>query len=512
MKDSYTKNYILIYFWQILSVFLGLVSLFIVIPLLSADESLFGIYSICISLTAFYSYADIGFITAGQKYASEYFAKGNLKDEIKVIAFTSFVFFLFVSLIGFVILVFGFFPQIVISGLKLDQEYTVARKLLIILAFSSPIIVAQRTIQSIFTIRVTDYIYQKFTVIGNVLKILSVFYFFRPGTYNIVNYFLFTQIINICIVLVAIFYVKKKVNYSILLFFQSFRFNSLVFNSVKSLAFSSLIVTVSWIIFYELDIFVIGKVMGIKSASMFAISLSVMSLFRSFFGIFYSPFTARFNHFIGNKDLEGLKYFFIHIVKILLPIIVISVLVVSILMKSFILSWVGSSYYDAIEVTALIILSNIFAFISYPVGALIVSLEKIRLMYINSIIIPVVYWLGITLTYSYFGIKSFAIFKIIAFTITASVYLRFALVFTGYSLIQFFKSILIPYILPVFSTVLIAIYIRNILPSDNSKISLLLNIISILIIIIIGLGLSIITSKYFRNYVFNFVNSLSIKI
>lgn len=511
MNKKYTLNYLKIYFWQFLSVFLGLASLFVVIPFLSVDKSVFGIYSICVSLTIFYSYADIGFISAGQKYASEFFAKGDLKNEIKVISFTSFIFLVFVSLIGLVILGLSFNPNIIISDIQTENEFIIARQLLMILALSSPIIVGQRAVQSIFTVRVKDYIYQKFTVIGNVVKILSVFFFFGKGSYNIVLYFLFMQIVNLSIVLFSALYVKIKINYSWPLFFSSFRFNFLTYNHVKSLAYTSLFLTLSWIVYYELDLFVIGKFVGVEATGVFAIALSLLSLFRSFFGIFYSPFTARFNHFVGNGDLEELKVFVMHIVKIFLPVIVLSILVVSILTKPFILSWVGSQYYDSIGIASFIVLCNILAFISYPSGALFMALERLRILYLIALLIPIVYWVGISLTFNYFGLMAFAIFKITAFVFSTLVYLYYLLQFTGQSLIQFVKSVILPYLFPISLSVLVALYLKDILPTEHSKLSLLINITTIGLIIFFGLVVSLITSKYFRKYVFSILELIQPK-
>ena len=91
MQKSYTKNYLKIYFWQILSILLNLFSIFIVIPRLSSQPLIYGIYSICASAVIFLSYADLGFMNAGYKYASECYARGEKKEEIKVIGFVSFV-------------------------------------------------------------------------------------------------------------------------------------------------------------------------------------------------------------------------------------------------------------------------------------------------------------------------------------------------------------------------------------------------------------------------------------
>lgn len=62
---------------------------------LSSNKILYGIYSICISLTIFYNYADVGFLSAGQKYAAESYAKGDRTGEMSIISFTAFILFLF---------------------------------------------------------------------------------------------------------------------------------------------------------------------------------------------------------------------------------------------------------------------------------------------------------------------------------------------------------------------------------------------------------------------------------
>ena len=95
MQNSYSKNYLKIYFFQILSIVLGFTSLFVVVPFLSEDKTTFGIYSVCISITIFFSYADLGFLGAGMKYAAERFSKNEREEEIKIVGFTHFVLLVF---------------------------------------------------------------------------------------------------------------------------------------------------------------------------------------------------------------------------------------------------------------------------------------------------------------------------------------------------------------------------------------------------------------------------------
>ena len=83
MDKNLTKNYINIYFWRSISIISGFLSLLIVVPHLSNNQELYGIYAFCISFSMYLTYADIGFLGAGQKYAAEEFAKGNRDEEIK---------------------------------------------------------------------------------------------------------------------------------------------------------------------------------------------------------------------------------------------------------------------------------------------------------------------------------------------------------------------------------------------------------------------------------------------
>ena len=90
-NESFSKNYLKIYFWRIFSVVTGFLSLFIVVPQLSMNKDLYGIYTFCLSFHLYLSYADIGFLNAGQKYAAEEYAKGNRDSEISHLGFTGFV-------------------------------------------------------------------------------------------------------------------------------------------------------------------------------------------------------------------------------------------------------------------------------------------------------------------------------------------------------------------------------------------------------------------------------------
>lgn len=501
MQKSYSKNYLNIYFFQILSIILGFTSLFVVLPFLSQDKTTFGIYSICISITIFLSYADLGFLGAGMKYAAESFSKNEKEEEIKIVGFTHFVLFVFLVFIASIFYYLSFNPHILIKDIVLESERHTASSLLLILTIFSPTILFQRVLQTIYGVRLKEYVLQKINITGNVFKILSVFYFFRNGNYDIINYFLFIQSVTLICAFIGILKAKQIFNYDFLLLLKNFKPNKTVFSKTKSLAFSTLFVTISWILYYELDQFVIGKFLGANEVAIFAIGLTILGFFRSLLGVLYAPFSARFNHFIGKDDLNELRDFYSHILTITFPIVVLPILGIVFFAKAIVISWVGVEYEASIAIVQWLVACNILAFISYPAGMLMVAQKKLNEMYIISFFMPVIYWLGIYSTINYLGIESFAIFKFIVFFTSGLVYTRFSLRFLKISLYVFLKNNLIPY-LPALTLLILTLFFNNsIFIEGKSKINLLLNIIAMSGNILLSFGICYIFAKPLREYI-----------
>jgi O-antigen/teichoic acid export membrane protein len=478
MQNSYTKNYIKIYLWQGISLVLNFLSMFIVIPYLTSEPTIYGIYTVCISISIFLAYADLGFIGAGQKYAAEYFAKAESMEEIKVIGFTISV------LIVFLLLFSGFFlflssqPELLLKNLTPGNQKTIASSLLLILALFTPVTMLQRLLQMIFGIRLEDYIIQRTNIVASLLKIISVLWFFKNTQYNIVGYFLFSQIINLIAALLTLLIARKRYKYDFKALFISIHFNRTVFLKTKNLAFTSLYLTFTWILYYELDPIAIGKLLGANQVAIYAIGITVLSFFRSILGIIFSPFSARFNHFIGLGDEGGLKLFYLQVITLLAPVTIIPIVVITLLAFPLILSWVGPDYIKSVEILKYLVLCNLFAFITYPTGMLLMAQERLKEMYFINTLIPIVFWCGILATYNFWGLKSFAIFKLIAFAMSAFVYYSIMLKFLNMSILKSLKEISRPIIFPLLFIIISSFLIRDILPCEKSKLNLLIVAIS----------------------------------
>jgi len=145
MKKSYLGNYLKTYLWQAIGMVLNLASMFIVIPMITNNKVVYGVYSVCISTAMFLSYADLGFVTAGVKYAGENYAKGNHESEVKYYGFSGFVLFVFIAIIAGVYFLFAYSPSLLIKDIGNSEYLSIASKLLLIQAiFSFNTVSAQR--------------------------------------------------------------------------------------------------------------------------------------------------------------------------------------------------------------------------------------------------------------------------------------------------------------------------------------------------------------------------------
>lgn len=474
MQQSYTSNYLKIYLWQAISLILNFISLFIVIPYLTNQPSIYGIYTVCISVSIFLAYADFGFMAAGQKYAAEFFAKGDIKQEVSIIGFTCFILVIFLTLFSGIFIYLSLNPSFLIKSLTTEREISIASSLLLILALFTPVTFLQRLLQLVFGIRLEDYIIQRTNIFANIIKISSIFWFFKHGQYNVVGYFLFIQVVNLLGCLFTIFIAKKRYQYSFRAVLYAMHFNKIAFAKTKDLAFASLYLTLAWILYYELDTTVISKYLGAERVAIYAIGLTLLTFFRSIFGILFSPFSARFNHFIGIRDLSGLKTFYLHITKVATPIVIIPTLTIALLAKPIILSWVGPHYIESITIARYLILCNLLAFIGYPVGMLLIAQEQIKKMYFIYTLIPILFWGGVIFTYPFLGLKAFAIFKCVAFGISAVTCFFIILDFLEMKVLALLKMIVNPVIIPIMFLTITSLLIKDYLPHDKSKINFLL--------------------------------------
>ncbi len=476
-------------------------SMVIVTPMITASPGTYGIYSLCIAANIFLQYADIGFVGAAFKYASESYAKKDMPEEIRTIGFASFILLVFVAFYSIALFACSRNPSLLIKNLHDPNEFRIASQLLLILAIFSPITVLQRFLQLVFGVRVEDYIFQRMSLVTSIAKILSVFYFFSPGKYDIVGYFLFSQLVSLALLVTSVVIARFRYAYDFPLFFRSIRFSKKMFSRMKALAFGSLYTTLVWVAFYELDLFAIGKMIGPKMAGIYAVGFTLLGFYRGIFGTIYSPFSARFNHFRGQEREGGLKEFFLRVIIITIPLVTFPLLGLAALLKPFILSWVGPEYTTSIPITLLLLLSFLYSFISYPAGILMTAQVRVKELNVIFTLVGLVTWTGIFLTYSHLHALAFALFKFVGFSIFGIFYARVTVHYLGLGWLGFAKKVLAPLLVPVLVEVALLHWIGGMLPTEKGKLHLLLTVSFGGIGSAIAVALYYLFSKPFQEYI-----------
>lgn len=498
MQKSYTSNYLKTYFWQTLSVFTNLASMFIVIPMITDNKVVYGIYSICVSMSIFLSYADLGFVSAGIKYAGEYFAKGEKTEEFKLHGFTSFILFVFVLIFFLIFLIFSFNPSFIITDINSSNYSKLASQLLLIQAFSSLIVVLQRFASGVCQVRIEQFISQGYSVAGSVMKIVSVYFFFGNHKYDIVEYFLFTKIVDLVVVLISIRVIIIRYKIPILLIFKSFRFDKKLFNKTKKLAFSSIFTTFCWVAFYELDLIFIGKFIGATSVAVFALAFTFSNFFRTLSSTIFSPFQNRYNHFVGLNDIDGLKNMIMKVILFSMPILILVIISVIILSNNIVICWAGNQYFQSGFLLSVLSINFMFSFIVIPTANYFVATEKINALYWSSFIMIIVFWCGVYLSINYWGVKAFAIFKVVSGGIVFIFCLRHLLKFLNLSLIAFIKNTIYKLLIPIIIQILFLFLIKDFLPIEKGKVNLLIVVIIGGIGTLLGFISLYLTSEYYK--------------
>ena len=496
MKENFTRNFVKVYFWQIVSLLLNFLALFIVVPSISANKELYGIYTLVISFSIFLNYADLGFIGAGKKFAAEYYANGELSQSNRAIGFSLYFLSFFILLFLTVFVIFGLNPNIIFKEISTIELYNTSSSLFFILALSTPLILMQQLVNTIFGIRIESYIAQRINILGSLIKILSVFYFFRNNTYDIVGYFAFFQVVNLICVIVQFIVIRSRYNIEYWDLIFSVKFNKELFNKIKPLALSSLFLNLSFILYYELDSLIIGRFSGPVYLAVYAVAFTLLNFTRSLTGIFYSPFSVRFNHFIGSGESWKFRKLYIDLVQYSLPLFGIPIVTLFVFAEPIIISWVGVMYKDSIVIFRLLISGFVFTFISLPTSIILNSLLRLKELYLINTIIPLVFWIGIYFSYEDMGIQSFALFKSISFLIGSLYYLKIGLEFTSFSMLHFTKVIILPVIIPMIYVYVMGSYIAYKYPiSEMSHANLLFVAGSVIIVILSGFFLQILVNR-----------------
>lgn len=370
----------------------GFASLLIVIPLISSNQSLFGIYMYVTSLTLYFSYSDIGFLSSGQKFANEEYAKGNYIEEGKILGFVFAVLITFFIPFSIFLLYISSNPDIAFNNLEPESFYYI-KNLLLITAVLTPIqIIFQRIITTLYAIRLKDFVVTRIEIVANLIKLISVFYFFDDSKYMLIEYLIFVSILSITVYILCAYLSLKNKDFNIFLTLKSVKLSKKYFLKTKDLAFSSFALTLAFILYYELDLIIIGKIFGPYEIAIYASAFTLINFLRSLWAIVFSPFQNHINHHIGDEDFEKARNLIKYLITYSFPLYFAIMLSLLIFSDEFILYWVGADYLSSVIILKSLSIMSFMGFIVIPANIYMQAFLKIKYMYLNSIILPVVFY------------------------------------------------------------------------------------------------------------------------
>jgi O-antigen/teichoic acid export membrane protein len=250
-----------------------------------------------------------------------------------------------------------------------------------------------------------------------------------------------------------------------------------------------------------MDAFYISKYFGATKLAGYALGLTIASYLRAVYGIVFSPFSAKFNHFIGMNEHKELHKYFEKVALYTLPLTVFPVMILFFSTKSFVFSWVGKDYADSVDIAKLLILGLMGGFITYPVGLLLMAYQKSKILFWGNAILPIIFWAGVFIGVPKIGVTAIAFSKLMAFTTVFFIYLFISCKEFIDNTKLFLFSILKYTFIPGLSIYLLSIFLSPYLPYSKSSTNLLIYISYCLALFLFATFVFVVLSKELRTFI-----------
>lgn len=365
------KNISKIYFFRIMAMATNFLSTIVVVPYLTADPTQFAVYSVCIAITFIMTYGDLGIVAAAQKFASEAYGRGSISREAAYLQVTG-IFIIILGLIfACVCMTLALHPSLFLPNSS-PQGLELASKMLIIMGCSTPLIFyLQRLVTLYLSSRLIDYKVAQWDTIANVLKIMSVSFFAGDSRFAIEWYFLFCQLISlIALSLVGAMYAKIWV-------FEQFNVKDCVENLVEliPLASASLVSTLCFVLFYEVDVLIAGQLFEAGGVATYALCITVLNFIRSIYNVILGPALPILNRLKGEGNDQGVLVVAAGAALVGGAFVLVLVVVAAFAAPYLIPLWVGFGYEASFSLLLILLMGGAFAGVANIASYLSVCLQ-----------------------------------------------------------------------------------------------------------------------------------------
>ena len=383
---EYKSKFYRSYFWQTLGILTQIASIFIVLPLLGESKNLFAVYVFLNSTVVVMNYLDFGFYSSSLKYAAEAFSLNRSDREQSIFQVSFFILFVVAGLVLLLFMIVIAKPHTMFSNTLLDSLSSLDLSRLILIHCAGIIIFPiQRLIQGYFTIRIELFKLQKVNVASSIAKILLAPLLFAWG-YGLIEYYLLTKVID-CLTLLILFilYHELSVLFSAILKYSEINLSVLI--DLSPLARHSFLGSLAWLLFYELDMFVVTKFGSSSEIVLFSTAFALIQYLRFFTSAIFSVFQNRFNHIkVANQGVT-LKSYYLNLVSTLWPIYIYGMVIVNALaLQLYILLYDDTDGLEYFRLFLIVFCAQpIFMFWSYLKVATL-SYKDLRIYYIGMLL------------------------------------------------------------------------------------------------------------------------------
>ena len=405
----------------------------------------------------------------------------------------SFLISLFISILLFTV---SFFPDKIISDLSNNRnKYVIASVLIKILSVSSIIQILINYVGSIFEINLKKYYWDFIPITSSVISLVFFFILDKTNYDWIIYYFGFIKILDLIGLFVLIFLSQKIFKIKLADYWLNFRVSKNLIKKGFKLSITSFRMTSCALILYEFDNLFLAQIFDLKTISFFSVAALGPILLKSIFSFLYSPFNPIFNYY--KNDATKLKEYLRKIILFFFPLIFLGILIIIIFSKEIIYSYVGSGYFNSIQILNYLCLSLIFTFLIEPTKIYLYTMEFNKRLVLTAILPPLCFWVlnfyNLNITEN-LDLEVFSKNKMYAILILVPLYLHYLIrdkILDKDLIVNILKSL----ILGISIIGMLLMPIKYIMIDEKSIGGVIFNVFILLLLILIIKGIDLLINK-----------------
>ena len=362
IKAGAVLNYVII----ALNTLLGLLYTPYMLRMLGQNE--YGLYSIVASVIAYLTVLDLGFGNAIIRYTAKFRAEGKEKEQWEMFGMFTVVY----SIIGLIALGIGSLLYFNVDALfdrtmtaeDLSQARIMILLLIVNLAFTFPLSIFGSIISAY-----EDFVFQKIVQICRILLSTATIVILLYIGYKAVAMVVVQTVFNISVLLLNLFYCKRKIKIKI--WFHAFNWPFLKEISIYS--FWIFLNAIMDRVYWSTGQFVLGSLVGTVAVAIFAVAITLQQMYMLFSTSLASVLLPKITGMVArHKSDKEISNLFISTGRLQAIVMFIVLAGFTIFGKGFIEIWAGKDYADSYVLT-LIFFFALFIPLIQNVGIMILQ-------------------------------------------------------------------------------------------------------------------------------------------